>query len=132
MTPAAPERAARARFPPALLLGICPLLGAADTLATGLGLGGALLLVMASASALRSAPAGRAGIGRDLSAVMLILASVMTLIGLLARAFVFEMHLALGPWLPVILASGAIIGCALERSETTPAIGTLLTGAAPP
>jgi electron transport complex protein RnfE len=97
----------------AALLGLCPLLPVADSLLHGFALGAAALaataLVMAATGVLRRwlTPPLR------LPACALIAAIAVSAIDLLGRAFLFELHLSLGIYLPLLVANLAILARAL-------------------
>jgi len=96
------------------LLGLCPLLAVTTTLVNGLMLGLAtttvLILTNIAVSVVRSAlePAVR------IPLFVLIIASLVTAIDLLMRAFFFELHETLGLFIPLIITNCAI----LAQAET--------------
>jgi electron transport complex protein RnfE len=92
------------------LLGLCPLLAVSNTLINGLGLGVATLFVICATNVLVSA--GRHWLHTDfrLPTFVLIIATFVTLIELLFKAFLFDLHLALGIFLPLIVTNCVILG----------------------
>ena len=92
------------------LLGLCPLLAVSNTLINGLGLGVATLFVICATNVLVSA--GRRWLHTDfrLPTFVLIIATFVTVIELLFKAFLFDLHLALGIFLPLIVTNCVILG----------------------
>lgn len=96
------------------LLGICPLLVAATTLVTGIGLGLATLTV-ACATSLIAAAAGRGANGpRRVPALLVAMASLAISVELAVQASFYELHLALGLFLPLIAINATIL-CRAEQ-----------------
>lgn len=96
-------------------LGICPFLGVSKRISTALGMGGAVLFVMTSASAVTW------GVERfvlkpfDLEylrtiAFILIIASFVQLVDIAMKRFIPALHGALGIFLPLITTNCAVLG----------------------
>jgi electron transport complex protein RnfE len=112
------------------LLGLCPLLAVSNTLINGLGLGVATLLVICTTNVLVSA--GRRWLHTDfrLPTFVLIIATFVTVIELLFKAFLFDLHLALGIFLPLIVTNCVILGRAEAFASRQPVPAALADGIA--
>jgi len=104
-------------------LGICPFLGVSKKLETALGMCGAVIFVMTSASAVTwgvqrflLSPLGI--LGKDLRylqiiAFILIIASFVQLVDIAMKKFSPKLHAALGIFLPLITTNCAVMGVAV-------------------
>lgn len=104
-------------------LGICPFLGVSKKLDTALGMCGAVIFVMTSASAvtwgvqrLLLSPEGI--FGKDLRylqiiAFILVIASFVQLVDIAMKRFSPKLHAALGIFLPLITTNCAVMGVAV-------------------
>jgi len=112
------------------LLGLCPLLAVSNTLINGLGLGIATLLVICATNVLVSA--SRRWLHSDfrLPTFVLIIATFVTVIELLFKAFLFDLHLALGIFLPLIVTNCVILGRAEAFASRQPVPAALADGIA--
>jgi len=112
------------------LLGLCPLLAVSNTLINGLGLGVATLFVICATNVLVSA--GRRWLHTDfrLPTFVLIIATFVTVIELLFKAFLFDLHLALGIFLPLIVTNCVILGRAESFASRQPISAALADGIA--
>lgn len=92
------------------LLGLCPLLAVSGTLINGLGLGIATTLVLLGTNVLVSLL--RAYIPNEIRipVFVMIIAALVTTVQLLMNAFAYELYLALGIFIPLIVTNCAIIG----------------------
>ena len=92
------------------LLGLCPLLAVSGTFINGLGLGLATTLVLLgsniSVSLLRSVIPNEIRI----PVFVMIIAALVSTVQLLINAFAYELYLALGIFIPLIVTNCAIIG----------------------
>ena len=114
------------------LLGLCPLLAITSTLVNGLALGLATTAVLVATnmtvSIIRRAlvPAAR------IVVFVLIIASLVTIVDLLANAYLHELHQTLGLFIPLIVTNCAILAqaevFASRRSVGIAALGGLSTG----
>lgn len=92
-----------------LLLGICPLLGAIVSLLAGLGLGIATLAILVGASALASAMRHRMPGSVRFAAALLLIATLATAVSILFEVFLFDLFLALGIALPLLVTNAGIV-----------------------
>lgn len=103
----------------ASLIGLCPLLAASRTFATGMALGLASLAVLCASNVLVSA------LGRGIhqrhrpAAFLLLIAALVTAVDLLFQARWFELHGQVGLFVPLIVVNCLILGraesCAAHR-----------------
>jgi len=93
-----------------VLLGLCPLLAVTGTVVNGLGLGLATLLTLAVSNLVVSLLRGLLRPEIRIPAFVLIIASVVTVIELLMKAFLFDLYRVLGIFIPLIVTNCAIIG----------------------
>ena len=112
------------------LLGLCPLLAVSNTLINGLGLGIATIFVICATNWLVSAT--RAWTHHDfrLPTFVLIIATFVTVVELLFKAFLFDLHLALGIFLPLIVTNCVILGRAESFASRQPVITAVADGLA--
>jgi len=96
-----------------VLLGLSPLLAVTDTVVKGLALGLATMLTVMLSNLFVSLLRGVLKAGIRIPAFVLIIASVVTVIQLLMQAFFYDLYLALGIFIPLIVANCVI----LERAE---------------
>ncbi len=108
------------------LLGLCPLLAVSNTVVNALGLGLATMLTLVASNLTVSLarPLLRPEIRIPL--FVLVIASVVTAIELLMNAFMHDLFLVLGIFIPLIVTNCAIIGRAEAfASRNTPARAAL-------
>jgi Na+-translocating ferredoxin:NAD+ oxidoreductase subunit E len=112
------------------LLGLCPLLAVSNTLINGLGLGIATIAVICATNVIVSA--GRHWLHTDfrLPTFVLIIATFVTVVELLIKAFFFDLHLALGIFLPLIVTNCVILGRAEAFASRQPVSAALADGIA--
>lgn len=112
------------------LLGLCPLLAVSNTLINGLGLGIATIAVLCATNVLVSIT--RAWTHHDfrLPVFVLVIASFVTIVELLFKAFVFDLHLALGIFIPLIVTNCVILGRAEAFASRQPALAAMVDGLA--
>jgi len=96
-------------------LGICPFLGVSKKLHTALGMSGAVIFVMTSASAvawlLQILVLDRLGLGYlQTIAFILVIASFVQLVDIAMKKFSPNLHAALGIFLPLITTNCAVLG----------------------
>ena len=92
------------------LLGLCPLLAVTSTAANGIGLGLATLFTLVISNGIIAAIKDFVRSEIRLPVFVLIIASVVTLIELLMKAWFFDLYLILGIFIPLIVTNCAIIG----------------------
>lgn len=92
------------------LLGLCPLLAVTSTAINGIGLGLATLITLVLSNTLVSLIRDFVRNEVRLPVFVLIIASVVTMIELLMRAFFYDLYLVLGIFIPLIVTNCAIIG----------------------
>ncbi len=96
-------------------LGICPFLGVSKKLPTALGMCGAVIFVMTSASAvtwaLQHLVLEKIGLGYlQTIAFILVIASFVQLVDIAMKKFAPPLHAALGIFLPLITTNCAVLG----------------------
>jgi len=110
------------------LLGLCPLLAVSNTLVNGIGLGVATIAVMCMTNLLVSATRGLTHHDLRLPAFVLVIATFVTVIELLFKAWLFELHLALGIFLPLIVTNCVILGRAEAFASRQPVGAAVVDG----
>ncbi|MDX1460942.1 MAG: electron transport complex subunit E [Xanthomonadales bacterium] len=93
-----------------VLLGLCPLLAVTGTVVNGLGLGLATMGVLLASNLSVSLIRGLLRPEIRIPAFVLIIASVVTAVELLMKAWLHELYLVLGIFIPLIVTNCAIIG----------------------
>jgi electron transport complex protein RnfE len=92
------------------LLGLCPLLAVSGTVINGLGLGLATLLTLVTSNTLVALLRNWIPTEVRLPIFVLIIASVVTTIELLMKAYLHDLYNILGIFIPLIVTNCAIIG----------------------
>lgn len=92
------------------LLGLCPLLATSTTLVNGLVMGLATTLVLLLSALLVSIFRQNIAASVRLPTFMLIIAGSVTSVELLMKAYFYELYLALGIFIPLIVTNCIIIG----------------------
>ncbi len=92
------------------LLGLCPLLATSTTLVNGVVMGIATTMVLLLSAALVSTSRQHIDASVRLPTFMLIIAGSVTVVELLMKAFLYELYLALGIFIPLIVTNCVIIG----------------------
>ncbi len=102
------------------LLGLCPLLATSTTLVNGLAMGLATTIVLLLSALLVSSLRHRIDASVRLPTFMLIIAGSVTAVELLMKAYFYELYLALGIFIPLIVTNCIIIGRAEAFSSKHP------------
>lgn len=106
------------------LLGLCPLLAVTATLINGLGLGLATTIVLIGSNVTVSLIRNVIKTEIRIPVFVMIIASFVTVVQLLMNAYTYELYLALGIFIPLIVTNCAIIGRAeafASKSSPLPA-----------
>ena len=109
-------------------LGLCPLLAVSNTLINGLGLGIATLLVLVMSNLLVSVSRHAIPSEVRLPVFVLIIASLVTAVELLFKAYLFDLYLSLGIFIPLIVTNCAILARAEAYASRQPPSKALLDG----
>jgi electron transport complex protein RnfE len=112
------------------LLGLCPLLAISNTLINGLGLGIATITVLCATNVLVSITRHWTHHDFRLPIFVLIIASFVTVVELLFKAFIFDLHLALGIFIPLIVTNCVILGRAEAFASRQPVLAAMVDGLA--
>jgi len=110
------------------LLGLCPLLAVTSTLVNGIGLGIATMATLVLSNTLISLIRGFVRSEVRLPVFVLIIASVVTIIELVMKAFFYDLFLVLGIFIPLIVTNCAIIGRAEGFASRNPVGASALDG----
>lgn len=113
-----------------VLLGLCPLLAVSGTVVNALGLGLATTLTLAASNLCVSLTRGLLRPEIRIPAFVLIIASVVTVIELLMRAYLFQLYQVLGIFIPLIVTNCAIIGRAEAFASRNRPLASLTDGIA--
>lgn len=92
------------------VLGLCPLLAVSASVVNALGLGLATLLVLTASNITVSLIRHHISDTIRLPAFVMIIASLVTCIELLMKAFTYELYLILGIFIPLIVTNCAVLG----------------------
>lgn len=112
------------------LLGLCPLLAISKTLINGLGLGIATIFVICATNVLVSMTRRWTYHDLRLPTFVLVIATFVTIVELLFKAYVFDLHLALGIFIPLIVTNCVILGRAEAFASRQPVPAALVDGLA--
>lgn len=111
-----------------VLLGLCPLLAVSSTVVNALGLGLATTLTLVVSNACVSLLRGLLRPEIRIPAFVLIIASTVTAIELLMRAYWHDLYLVLGIFIPLIVTNCAIIGRAEAFASRNPPMAAIADG----
>jgi len=111
-----------------VLLGLCPLLAVTGTVVNGLGLGLATMLTLVFSNLTVSLARGILRPEIRIPCYVLIIASVVTAIQLLMQAWLHELYLVLGIFIPLIVTNCAIIGRAEAFASRNTPLPSMLDG----
>jgi len=111
-----------------VLLGFCPLLAVTGTVITGLGLGLATLLTVVCTNLIVSLSRGLLRHEIRILVYVLIIATVVTAIQLVVEAWWYDLYLALGIFIPLIVTNCAITMRAETFASRHPPFAALLDG----
>ena len=92
------------------LLGLCPLLAVTATFINGLGLGLATMLVLMGSNITVSLVRNVVRNEIRIPVFVMIIAAFVTIVQLLMNAYTYDLYLALGIFIPLIVTNCAIIG----------------------
>jgi len=110
------------------LLGLCPLLAVTATFVNGLGLGVATLLVLMASNALVSATRRWIQPEVRVPIYVLIIASLVTCIELIFKAFYPDLDRSLGIFIPLIVTNCAIVARAEVFASRNPVGSSIVDG----
>ncbi len=108
------------------LLGLCPLLATSTTVVNALAMGMATTIVLLLSALLVSSLRNHIQESVRLPTFMLIIAGSVTAVELLMKAYLYELYLALGIFIPLIVTNCIIIGRAEAFSSKHPVRDSLL------
>jgi electron transport complex protein RnfE len=111
-----------------VLLGLCPLLAVSGTVTNALGLGLATTLTLALSNLCVSLARGLLRPEIRIPAFVLIIASAVTAVELLMRAFLYDLYVVLGIFIPLIVTNCAIIGRAEAYASRNAPLPALVDG----
>ena len=113
-----------------VLLGLCPLLAVTGTVVNGLGLGLATTLTLMCTNVTVSLARGILRPEIRIPAYVLIIASVVTVIQLVMQAWLHDLYVVLGIFIPLIVTNCAIIGRAEAFASRQPPLAAMVDGLA--
>jgi len=111
-----------------VLLGLCPLLAVTGTVINGLGLGLATMATLMASNLSVSLVRGLLRPEIRIPAFVLIIASVVTAIELLMKAWLYDLFRVLGIFIPLIVTNCAIIGRAEVFASRHRPVAALVDG----
>ncbi|MGM0677264.1 electron transport complex subunit E [Ectothiorhodospira marina] len=112
------------------MLALCPLLAVTGTATNGLGMGLATTFVMVAAALLISMFRGIITPEVRIPVFILLIAALVTLVDLVMNAYLYEMHKALGLFIPLIVTNCAILGRAESFASRQPVHRAVMDGLA--
>jgi len=110
------------------LLGLCPLLAVTSTTINGIGLGIATLVTLVLSNTLVSLVRDVVRQEVRLPVFVLIIASIVTMIELIMKAWFYDLYLVLGIFIPLIVTNCSIIGRAEGFASKNPVGVSALDG----
>ena len=112
------------------LLGLCPLLAVSGTVINALGLGIATTLVLAGSNVTVSLIRNLVRPELRIPSFVLVIASFVTAVELLMKAFLYDLYLVLGIFIPLIVTNCVIIARAESFASKNKVGASLLDGVA--
>ncbi|GAA5524171.1 ion-translocating oxidoreductase complex subunit E [Microbulbifer aestuariivivens] len=110
------------------LLGLCPLLAVTGTVVNAIGLGLATTVVLICSNLAVSLVRRQMPDTVRLPASVMIIATFVTCIELLMKAFTYELYLVLGIFIPLIVTNCAILGRADAFASKNPVLPSIVDG----
>ena len=110
------------------LLGLCPLLAVTATLINGLGLGIATTLILIASNITVSMIRNIVPNEIRLPVFVLVIASFVTAVEMIMKAFYYDLYLTLGIFIPLIVTNCAVIGRAEAFASKQPIDKAFLDG----
>jgi len=110
------------------LLGLCPLLAVTGTLINGLGLGIATTLILISSNVTVSLIRNIVPNEIRIPVFVLVIASFVTAVEMIIKAFYYDLYLSLGIFIPLIVTNCSVIGRAEAFASKHPIDKALLDG----
>jgi len=110
------------------LLGLCPLLAVTGTLVNGLGLGIATTLILITSNITVSLIRNIVPNEIRLPVFVLVIASFVTAVEMMVKAFYYDLYLSLGIFIPLIVTNCAVIGRAEAFASKEPVNRAFLDG----
>jgi len=110
------------------LLGLCPLLAVTGTVINGLGLGIATTLILISSNVTVSLIRNIVPNEIRIPVFVLVIASFVTAVEMIIKAFYYDLYLALGIFIPLIVTNCSVIGRAEAFASKHPIDKALLDG----
>lgn len=108
------------------LLGMCPLLGVTTSAENGFWMGVATMLVLIGSNLVVSMVRGVIPVQVRIPAYITIIAAFVTIVGLAMNAWMHEMYLILGLFIPLIVVNCAILGRAEAFASKNSMIDSLV------
>jgi len=112
----------------AQLLGLCPILAVTSTLINGLGMGIATTIILAASNLTISSIRHLVPTEIRLPVFVLVIASFVTAIEMVMKAFYYDLYLMLGIYIPLIVTNCALVGRAEAFASKHPIHLALLDG----
>ena len=110
------------------LLGLCPLLAVSNSVTHALGLGLATMLVLICTNAIVSVCRSATPHEIRIPIYVMIIAATVTAVQLLMNAFVYELYLALGIFIPLIVTNCIVIGRAEAFASKNAVLPSIFDG----
>lgn len=110
------------------LLGLCPLLGVTGTVINGLGLGLATIFVLMVSNLVVSMIRNVIKSEIRIPVFVMIIAASVTVVELLMQAYLYNLYVVLGIFLPLITTNCAIIGRAEAFAAKNPVLDSVWDG----
>ncbi|WP_444929680.1 electron transport complex subunit E [Microbulbifer sp. SSSA002] len=110
------------------LLGLCPLLAVTGSVVNGIGLGLATTVVLIGSNLAVSLIRRQIPDTVRLPASVMIIATFVTCVELLMKAYTYELYLVLGIFIPLIVTNCAILGRADAFASKNPVLPSLMDG----
>lgn len=110
------------------LLGLCPLLAVTGSVVNGLGLGIATTLILAASNGTISLIRNVVPNEVRIPIFVLVIASFVTIVEMLMKAFYYDLYIVLGIYIPLIVTNCILTGRAEVFASKNPILPSLLDG----
>ncbi|MFI3305253.1 MAG: electron transport complex subunit E [Rikenellaceae bacterium] len=111
-----------------LVLGMCPTLGTTTSASNGLGMGAATMMVLIMSNIVISLIKGLIPDKVRIPAFIVVIASFVTIIGMLMQAYLPSLFASLGVFIPLIVVNCIILGRAESFASKNGALDSALDG----
>lgn len=110
------------------LLGMCPALAVTNTLETAFGMGVLVIFVLTASNLVVSLMKNLIPNQVQIPAYIVVIATFVTIVGMITEAYAYELHQALGIFIPLIVVNCLIMGRATSFASKNNPLSSIIDG----